>query len=175
MEVEFKMFEVMVGVEAEEKVVMVEVQLRPELGAAQVWRQAQEKSLLWWGWNSKITIFCWQRNGIQRLMIWDSTLAEHDAVSCNLARGLPRTGWNKSRPLFPSGLSPTFDHCAFKLLPWSYCQLSQNILIAVCIRMSLLWYFNRCTDVNVSTCVQCIWTFFCNTFRHIVSPTEKNT
>ena len=30
------MFEVMVGVEAEEKVVMVEVQLRPELGAAQV-------------------------------------------------------------------------------------------------------------------------------------------
>ena len=36
MEVEFKMFEVMVGVEVEEKVVMVEVQLRPELGAAQV-------------------------------------------------------------------------------------------------------------------------------------------
>ena len=34
MEVEFKMFEVMV--EEEEKVVMVEVQLRPELGAAQV-------------------------------------------------------------------------------------------------------------------------------------------
>ena len=30
------MFEVMVGVEAEEKVVMVEVQPRPELGAAQV-------------------------------------------------------------------------------------------------------------------------------------------
>ena len=30
------MFEVMVEVEVEEKVVMVEVQLRPELGAAQV-------------------------------------------------------------------------------------------------------------------------------------------
>ena len=42
MEVELKMFEVMV--EVEEKVVMVEVQLRPELGAAQVWRQAQDKS-----------------------------------------------------------------------------------------------------------------------------------
>ena len=36
MEVEFKMFEVMLEVEVEEKVVMVEVQLRPELGAAQV-------------------------------------------------------------------------------------------------------------------------------------------
>ena len=36
MEVEFKMFEVMVGVEVEEEVVMVKVQLRPELGAAQV-------------------------------------------------------------------------------------------------------------------------------------------
>ena len=37
MEVEFKMFEVEVDVEAEEEVVMVKmVQLRPELGATQV-------------------------------------------------------------------------------------------------------------------------------------------
>ena len=65
MEVEFKMFEVEVDVEAEEEVVMVKmVQLRPELGAAQVWRQAQDKSRKKLNEDETQKSLFWQHNGI---------------------------------------------------------------------------------------------------------------